>query len=201
MYLVLPDSFGPHGAYLHCRLAILPMLIWLACLRSPTQPLVRIPLQIAMYALVAVNLVYVTMHFRACNRDIAEFTAGIEHVGRNKTLQTLRGGVRPPLADHLGTAGAYYCLTTGNIDLDNYEAKTNHFPVRFRPEVLDPTGRRLAEHIKPDILIVWDHDNRGTIEHRGERYDRIFHRRRLQIYERVASDDSRRAEPRERPGS
>jgi hypothetical protein len=153
-YLFLANSLSArgglsHGGYLKPRLALLPPLIWLACLREPSSTPLRLGLRTLTVLLLAVNLCLVIRTFRADNETLERFTAGIDAVGRGQRLTTfgLRRVNRP--ANPLGGARHYYCLGTDNLSVYNYEAGTSHFPIKFRQKF--PRG----QVPDADILIYW----------------------------------------------
>jgi hypothetical protein len=152
-YLLLANSLGvrgglPHGSYLKPRLALLPPLFWLACLRESANPWIRRALRAAIVALLAVNLFLVIRTFHADNETLERFTAGIDAVGRGQRLATF--GIRRVnrLASPLAGARHYYCLGTANLSLYNYEAGTPHFPIKHK-------GTPPDQMTDADILIYW----------------------------------------------
>jgi hypothetical protein len=156
-YLTVPDHLGggdhglPNGGFLKCRLALLPPLLWLACVREPSFRPLQISLRIGIAAVVGWNLILVNNTFRDVNSELARYTAGIEAVGRGHRILAMQsGGWRSPFANPMTHAVDYYCLETGNVNIDNYESYMPHFPVKNRKDV----GRgRGADDF--DVLICW----------------------------------------------
>lgn len=173
LLILLPDQLGRHGAFLHARLAILPPLLWIACCRPPGRVLVRNVCLAGLYGLVVVNLVLVSRFFAAANTQLAQFTAGIEEAGQQITIR-VRTLKDRSLVPYLECAGAYYCLRTGNIDLGNYEAATDHFPVRWR------NASVRAE--EPDVYVLWTTGDQGAVIPDG--YQRSWSKGRLSICKR-----------------
>ncbi len=183
-YLLVPDHLGadshglPNGGFLKPRLAILPAMFWLACLREPTIPVLRPLLRAGIAVAVGVNLALVTAAVRDGNRELSRYTAGLEAVGRGRRLRASQFVHWPsPWANPLLHAADYYCLGTANVNLDNYEAGTPHFPVKYRTDRgNDGPGRRADA----DVLIVWQDQfaNRtGWVE--------VFRQGPLAIYRRA----------------
>jgi hypothetical protein len=140
-YLLVPDHLGggdgglPNGGFLKARLAPLPPLLWLACLREPTIGVVRYLFRVGIVILLGANLWLVSATVENDNRVLEQHTAGLESIGRGHRLIAVQSaGWRSPLANPLTHAPDYYCLGTGNTNLDNYEARMPHFPVTYRPE-------------------------------------------------------------------
>jgi hypothetical protein len=151
LYFVVPNHLGAHGSILKPRLILLCPLLGLAALRLPASPVVRRAVALTLGGLLAVNLVLLFGHFRSANREIEEYTAGLPYAGTGRTVEV----VRPPLLsrpwpDPLWHAADYYCLTTSNVNLDNYEATTSHFPVRFRRDAGPQPGGC------GQLLLIWD---------------------------------------------
>jgi hypothetical protein len=154
-YLVLPHDLGardgllPHGGYLKSRLALLPPLIWLACLREPANTPTRLVVRALTMVLLGANLLLVVRTFETDNETLDRFTAGIEAVGRGQRLTALGTSGRGRLVNPLANARHYYCLGTDNVSVANYEAGTPHFPIKLR------RGLRHAQCADAQVLIYW----------------------------------------------
>ncbi len=183
--LCLPNHFGARGGYLRPRLLLLAPLLVLPCLRLPPPSLGRRLLQGAMTALIGVNLVLVARYAWYANRELKEFTAGIPHAGQRRTLLFYR----PPISarpDYWEHAGDYYCLTTGNIDLYNYEAERPYFPIRFGPDIRHSYRGDLAGYVaecRVDVLLIW-----GTPPPLPSEYRPSYRDGHLTIYERYGPE-------------
>ncbi len=169
LFVVLPDHLGfgnnvlPNGGFLKARLAIPPLLVALACLREPDVPPARYLLRALAVALVGVNLVMVLQTARAGNRLIEQYVAGMEAVGRGQRIfgnPAFEGG---DLVHPLQHAMDYYCLGRDNCNIDNYEAQTPHFPLKYRQG--SKSGRNSA-----DVLISW----RNAQAMPADRWQEIF---------------------------
>jgi hypothetical protein len=70
-------------------------------------------------------------------------------------MQTRAGPQRVAYLEH---AANYYCLTTGTVNLDNYQAELKHFPVRYRPGITRGRGSFEAypNANRVDLILVWD---------------------------------------------
>jgi hypothetical protein len=188
LYLLVPDHLGAspnsteHGGFLKARLALLPPLLWLACFRAPPLPGARRLLTRAAYLMVGVNLILVIRYCDRANGDLEEYTAGIASAGRNRAIFALEpdGGPRP-VADPLQHAAGYYCLDTGNICLENYQPKTNHFPLVFREGVTWGYGD-FAAYARPDLvdaIVDWQSPYAAGIP---AKYREVFRDGRLRIF-------------------
>lgn len=178
-YLLLENNLGtrgglPHGGYLKPRLALLPPLVWLACLRESSAPGRRLAGRVLAVALLAGNLFLVIRTFQADNVTLERFTAGIEAVGRGHRLATVGSQGVSRLANPLAGARHYYCLGTDNLSVYNYEAGTSHFPIKARHGV--PRGQMTDA----DIVIYW----RAAPNAADRTGDVIFASADLRIYRR-----------------
>lgn len=185
-YIFLPDAIGVQGGFLKTRFAQLPPLLCLALFRLPEARWFRRGLATVILLLLGMNLVLVVRHLHAKNQELVEFTAAIDLVGKNQTLRAVGTSSHDQRPNPLEHAADYYCLGTGNIDLDNYEAGTRHFPVRWRQEFA--TDRKIgfphSAAPEPDILVLWD-QSADAPPMTGSSYREIFHRERLRVLEKV----------------
>jgi hypothetical protein len=177
LYVLLPDHLGfgnnvlPNGGFLKARLALLPLLVWLACLREPDVAPARYVLRTMAVALVTANLVLVLQTAQAGNRLVEQYVAGMDAVGRGKRIMgnpVFEGG---DLVHPLQHAPDYYCLGTDNVNIDNYEALTPHFPLKYRQGTT--SGIDHAE-----VVISW----RNAHALPPDRWQEIFARGPLRIF-------------------
>jgi hypothetical protein len=160
LYFLAPDFLGEHGGFLKMRI-ILPATLFLlvALVANAPQPINR-ALTCAAVVAACLNLAVVNQHFEAQNKEIAEFTAGASHIGKQQILMVVgdtstHSLTRPSAIVH---AYGYYGLINGHIALDNYEAVRSHFPVRFRQGVSRSRnkvhGYKNLELV--DVILAWD---------------------------------------------
>src|SRR5262249_44835136 len=110
-YVLVPNDLrAGQGGFLKTRLAPLPALVWLACLREPAGwP--RHVVRVVTALLLGVNLTCVTRTVLAGNRELERYTAGIDAVGTGHKLFIIQPDPRPiPLVNPLLHAGHYYFL-------------------------------------------------------------------------------------------
>jgi hypothetical protein len=177
LYVLAPDWVGS-GGFLKSRLAILPPLVCLACLREPSVPPVRYLYRTFVTVLLAVNLVLVLETVQRGNEWVAEYTAGIDAVGRGHRLVATKAGSSGKWANPLLHAGDYYCQGTDNVNLENYEAETPFFPIKYR------RGRAAGQQDAADTLIRWG----GSFDATPGPWREIFAAGRLRVFRQVRGE-------------
>jgi hypothetical protein len=187
LYVLVPDQLGlDHGGFLKCRLAFLPPLIWLACLREPAPFGARLLVRSVTVVLLGVNLALVTRTVYAGNQELEPYVAGIEAVGSGRRLFVAQAvSASPQLVQPLLHASHYYCVGRGNLNLDNYEASRPHFPVKYRPGVSRGRGHwaGYANLDAVDIVLCWQ--TAPPDGHAGPPgWEAIFSRGPMRIYRR-----------------
>jgi hypothetical protein len=184
LYFWLPNDYGGHGSWLKMRWAPLPPLLWLACFRLPAAGRVRRSSLVLMHLLIALNLALIVRHFYAANRVLAEFTGAAGRLGVDRTIFVVQPTCGSHgLVDYLCHAVDYYCLNTHNVNLDNYEANTRYFPVRFRPGVVRGYDTFAFYDSYPqadlvDVIVMWESIPKGLL--RPPREYREVYRRDLE---------------------
>ncbi len=190
MYFLTANDLSEHGGFLKTRLAPLFVLVWLACLRESTHIEVRLFLRGLTIVLLALNLLLVIAGFAEGNRQIAEYMAGLDAVGTEQRIFVIQPDPRPrPIANPLTHAADYYCLGTGNVNLDNYEAETLHFPVKYRSGVRRGRTYWNAYPHKDavDVIVSWQPDDRAA-PRMPAGWEIDFQQGPLRIYRRSAKN-------------
>ncbi len=163
LYFTSPEG-AAGGWLLKNRLSLYPYLILLPGL-SPR--LGRRGATAAAGGLVLLalgNLGCLVHGYRQLGAQVDGFLAGLEPVTPNTRVLTLLFERTWP-TDVLSHATGYVALEKGLVDWDNYEAKTDFFPVRFRdsagsPDLsgfpLDPGSYRVKVNVDDvDALYLW----------------------------------------------
>jgi hypothetical protein len=158
LYFALPNHWGQHGGHIISRVALLAPLLWLACCPISPKKSRQWLLQAALCLLLAVQLFFVTMHFRDGNRVIQQFTAAVNQIGGGRIIFVTTPPRLPEGVSLVEHGACYYALTKGNVNLDNYEAELPYFPVRFREGIV--RGRGDLSHYPGreavDLVFVWE---------------------------------------------
>jgi len=194
-FVLGPDDLGAHAGYLRARLALVAPVLVVAGLAVTRQKVLRFGALAVLLVLNIWNLACVASFLPVANRDIQEFMAAADVVGRGKTLVLLGEQDQVKAFDYINPN--LYCLGTGNAVATNYQAGTRHFPLRYRPGVRR-AAREMTSGTRPiwtDVALLWDvRDPRP----RGLTSDYVeaYRRGRLRVFNR--RDESPGGEPRAR---
>jgi hypothetical protein len=167
-YILLPENLGAqHGGYLKQRITPLLWLLALALMPEPRAPW-RGVAGILVVGLTLFHAALNVSYAAPASDAIAEFTTAREAVGTGRIYFTLVRGTATRLSNPLAHAGDHFALGTGNVQLHNYQALTDHFPVRYRDHHLrsfeDFAG--FPYRLRADTFVFW--------EFRPEAYGRMF---------------------------
>lgn len=154
---LVPDDLGG-GSLLDLRLALFPPLLVLPWLSANLGFRLRVGVGVAAVVLTAAQLCFVLAPFPRLQMVLADYTSGAAHVPANRTLLPVnlidQSGIAGSRVSALLHAASYYCVEAGAINLNNYEASTDHFPLRYHAnrEPLAFIGRTEGGdgHVAPD---------------------------------------------------
>lgn len=162
IYFAGPGTFGRHGGYLKARFAIVLPIVWLPLLRLPQMIWLRGTLLGAMCLVLGLQLVATMSHFSVANRALDEYMAGLDAAGKGRVLYVMQSRYQEPYeVSYLVHASHYYCLESNTTSLDNYEANTPYFPVRYRPGIPRGRGERrdfsfYGRRREVDQILAWE---------------------------------------------
>lgn len=159
-YFVGPEHLGvEHGGYFKQRFALL-LPLWLGLvLREPVSAGPRaalLALLLLVYGGLHVNL---WPYVAARNDELREYTAGRHLIGPGQAFFVMQPPThRLKTSDPLLHAADYYGSEADAFNLDNYEAATNHFPIRYRAGHTRALGPFAAypHRDRVDAVLVWD---------------------------------------------
>lgn len=138
LLLVVPDAFGP-GHMVVFRLALFPYLLAIPGLTSGFGRAIHGALAIALALLVAWAALGVSEHHRTAARGVEAYLAGLARVRPHSRLLALSQERATGLAGSARTHASHrVAVQKALVDWDDYQAATDHFPVRFRPHVARP---------------------------------------------------------------
>ncbi|MDP7280306.1 MAG: hypothetical protein QGG39_10550 [Candidatus Poribacteria bacterium] len=205
LYIYVPDGMSGGGFITH-RLSLYPFLILLPWLTLTKWRFVKICGSGLLVLIALVNFVYIIDLYPKLDKDMQEFRAGLAKVAPNSRILPLifdsRGRCQR-IGMFLHAIG-YYCAYTGGIEWDNYEANTDYFPVRFKPElngirpdlgVIEGRPRDMDVHRHVDIvdfICTWSMPTDSPVQQRIETdYKLVFEQKRTRIYQRRPITSSR----------
>jgi hypothetical protein len=191
-----PADLGAQAGYFEARLALLGPVLLLAGTSFLPWAALRGGVLVALVVLNVWSASGMAAFLSRANRDLREFTAAADVVGRGKTLFLWNGEDTDRPISYINPN--LYCLGTGNAVATNYEAGTGHFPLRYRPGVRR-AAREMANHTRPpwtEVVLLWNVPGSPRMP---DSYAEVYRRRRLRVFVRRAGGGS--AAPKERPGS
>ncbi len=144
LYFLTPDRTH-QGQYISSRLLLFPyfaLLLWLG--RGSFERAARIRVVVVTCGIAFLFLVLHVTKYAELNRYLKEYMSGVRMMEQNRTLLPLsfahagpaEDGQRPSerIRPFLFAAG-YIAAERGIVELHNYEAMTDSFPLRYRPSL------------------------------------------------------------------
>ena len=193
----MPNNMSGGGFVTH-RLNLYPFLIILPWLSSTMSKPGRYVVGALAVTLILFHLAFTTYYYKLLNTGLEEYTSGIPFVGKNETILPVSfnddRGESGIVRVYLHATG-YYCAAKGSVDLSNYEARTNYFPLKYKSSV-DPSGigiRNKTGDIRPwayprtiDYILLWAPMERfAALEWIEKNYTLIHSQGRLKLYKRL----------------
>ncbi len=145
VYFLAPQKMAG-GSILKLRLTLYPWLVLLPWLAPPSAPALRRGLVAGLALLAAWDLTLVATRYRARDREVTAFLAAADGMAPNTRAVALVFDVdgelpKPPQLFHVFDRAA---VAQGLVDLDDYEASTGYFPIRFKSSVHRPPTDQIA---------------------------------------------------------
>lgn len=186
------------GSFMHERLAIYPFLLVLPWLTTRLARPLRDAIAVVAVMLAAAHLTLLSERFATLNDLLADYTSGTERVGMNDVILPLcfdQMGLEGTRISTFLHAQGYYCVETGAVELSNYEAKSDHFPLKYIPEInpfprvlkseQQPWSARPEEHLEPvDYILLWYEQGDETAKEYQEHYEIAHQQGRLTLLKR-----------------
>ena len=198
LYLILPRSVGP-GGWLNDRVAILASILLLAWFREGNSRAWKRMFTLIIVLISLVNTGYITYQCRVLNTELREFTALTQSIGKKKIVLPFffNGNGKAFRIGIFVNAANYYCLNNGGINLGNYEAQFDYFPINFKDDFQPPIDQKewvQAVHWKAreidicgyaekvDYILIWGDADKITAESLKDCYQLISSKGRLKLY-------------------
>jgi hypothetical protein len=134
-YFLSPGRIG-WGGFIKERLLLIVLVVFLAWAGEIREARWERLFGAIVVAVVLANLVVLTANFRRLNAALEDFTAGTRSVGPNELVLPvfLDGRGESKKVGIFVNAANYYTLDNGNINLADYEAQYDVFPVAYRED-------------------------------------------------------------------
>lgn len=163
LYFVSPEGMAG-GFLLKQRLSLYPFLVLLPWLSPRLSGRAEVAAAVGLSLAALLYLGYLVQGYRELGAREETFLAGAAPLAPNSRVLPLLFERTGP-TDFLSHAIDYVALEKGAVDWDNFEAKTDHFPVRFRDSVnfpelsglpLEPGSYRVRPNVRRvDAVYVW----------------------------------------------
>lgn len=161
IYFFCPWGGPAGGSYISPRLAWIPFLVIAVWLSTVPGEILRRALFVLAPTVAVLNLGALVVGYAAANRDLEEYTTGVPYVTPGAAVlpvQRLYPTGVDNKADYMCNAVNYYLLSNPGVNLSNYEADFDYFPVNWRHGA--PVGEKEAESFGTPIYdagAVWRH--------------------------------------------
>ncbi|HEY2738317.1 MAG TPA: hypothetical protein VGK45_07915, partial [Thermoanaerobaculia bacterium] len=171
---------------LKLRLTLYPWLVLLPWLAPPPAPALRRGLVAGLALLAVWDLALVATRYRARDREVTAFLAAADGMAPNTRAVALVFDVdgelpKPPQLFHVFDRAA---VAQGLVDLEDYEASTGYFPIRFKSSVHRPPTDQIAaepQSVDPrslggeiDYFYCWNLQPDSAVAHWLERRYRLI---------------------------
>ena len=192
--IVTPDAIAGHGSYIFQRILLIASLLIIPWLSDELGRILKSFVAVFLICLVLMNFSIIYHSFFIINNELDEFTRCKPKVGHHNTLIPLifKRNTQSSINLAFLHAASYYCLDNFNINLANYEADKNYFPVRFRQEVERPDVYHvfddrasldfssLARYVK--YIVVYG-GNKNVMEKVKKHYFTVCHNGKTRIFQ------------------
>jgi len=197
-YLLCPWGGPAGGSLVSPRLAVLPFLVIAVWLSTVPGSVVRRALFVLAPALAVLHLFGLTLGYVKANADIDEYGSGRPYVTEGATVLPVQFIYATGLnekADYMYNAASYYALDNYAVNLLNYEADFEYFPVNWRrgAPIGEPVGESRGTPIydaakvaaNADYLVCWKiNPFCAGMRPLVGRYDMIYNTSHLMILKR-----------------
>ena len=191
MYYIAPWS-GYSGGWINDRFHLYIFLVLIPFFAVNRHRYVNYGVAGVIIALSLWHLGYNVHTYTLLNRDIAHVHSSMGLYEKD-TILTSEPGEWNGFSDSLGFESKYVepfghteCLLAVNMGiayLDNYEANTDHFPLRYKQKELSADGTIVKKELPADYAIIWRTEY-GDVAGLEEEYDLIHSNDYHRVYRR-----------------
>lgn len=167
LYFVLPGRLAS-GAMLNDRVHFFIFLVLLPFLHEDFSKAVRSMLVALMILLCIGHIAISYRYYYILNKGLQEFTSGRHLIENNKTILALSSDwwnydeTEVHYLEPFVQAANYYCLGTGGVNLGNYEAQFDYFPINWKKKHTGKIDYVIAWKLENDITLSTDAEG-GTV--------------------------------------
>ena len=183
IYFIMPSGMMS-GGWINDRINLFIFPALLPFLREDFHRHIRRGLVIIMIIFAIAHLSLSCRYYYPLDKMMKEYTSGTKLIEKNKAVLGLfddrSPGVKdvPPVThdefvEPFTQITSYYCLGNGCVDLVNYEAVYDYFPVNWkddRPEIID-------------YIVTWRLGGTQVMEYNQRDYDLIHSTENLRLYQ------------------
>ena len=196
MYFRFPWS-GYGGGWINDRIHLYIFLVLLPFFSIGLHKYIQYATAVIIITLSLWHLGYNVQTYYLLNKDIDDAVSSIGMLDKHTILTSRPAewngisdslGWEPKYVDPFGHSECFLAVNNGIAYLMNYEAKTDHFPVRFKEREYSPEsapGTRWKTDFFPDYMILWrtEYDETEELEDDFElihsnNHNRLYRRKR-----------------------
>ena len=192
IYFIMPSSMMS-GGWINDRISLFIFPLLLPFLQQDFHRYIKRGLVIVMVIFALAHLALSYRYYYPLDKMMKEFTSATKLIEKNKAVlgffdDRSPGVKKVPSFTHdefvepFTQITSYYCLGNGGVDLVNYEAKYNYFPVNWkdgRPKIID-------------YIVTWRLGENQPTEYNLQRnYDLIHSTENLKLYQHKSERPSR----------
>ena len=189
IYFIMPSSMMS-GGWINDRITLFVFPLLLPFLQQNFHRYARRFLIMVMVFFALAHLALSCYYYYPLDKMMKEFTSATKLIKKNKSVLGLFDDRSPgvkklPSFTHdefvepFTQITSYYCLSNGGVDLVNYEAKYNYFPVNWkdeRPRIID-------------YIVTWRLGKKQPAEYNLQRnYEFIHSTKNMKLYQHKSSE-------------
>jgi len=135
LYFIMPWGIGT-GSWINDRVNLFIFLVLLPFFSEDYHKYIRRGLVLIMIILSIAHLSISCRHYYSLNRGLREFTSGRNLIENNKAVLVLSSDWSSSVkyVAPFVQAISHYCVNNGCVNLGNYEAKFNYFPLDWKKQ-------------------------------------------------------------------
>ena len=198
LFFIMPWGMGT-GAWINDRVHLFIFPVILPFLSEDYHKYVRRGIVLVIVILSIAHLSIGCRYYYSLDKTTREFTSGVHLIEKNKTVLSISNFspvvkepsfTHPEYVEPFVTVRNYYCLSNNCVNLNNYEAKFDYFPLNWRIKHSGPIDYIVtwkldrSNPMAADVLVDHIHGlyGRKIIDSLDTDYDLIHSTENLQVY-------------------